>query len=257
MSWQHHFDRARRSPVPIDIDKEEVGPIPPRFEAQGPGIKGLWRVYECEEGLDQMQIIELPSKYRVSVSNPVSDDNQISQPVPQSSNGAESSKGKVLAALALGGIGLAALGKVFGESRSSTAPDPEQAHRVFISHSWAYEEHFEEVKELLDDANGFEYFDHSVSSDDPLDARLPNHLRKKIRDQMRSASVVLVLSGMYVTYSDWIQEEIEMANEMEKPIIGVIPAENDRVPGIVQDHAVELVEADGKAILNAIDEYAT
>lgn len=66
------------------------------------------------------------------------------------------------------------------------------------------------MKSLLDDAYGFEYFDHSVSSEDPIDAQLPNHLRSKIRDQMRSPSVFLVLAGMYVAHSDWTQEEIEM-----------------------------------------------
>jgi len=113
------------------------------------------------------------------------------------------------------------------------------------------------VKNLLDSAQGFEYFDHSVSSEDPIDARLPNHLRKKIRDQMRSTSVVLVLGGMYVSYSDWIQEEIEMANEMEKPIIGVKPPKNDRVPKMLQEHAAEIVEADGTEILDAINQYST
>lgn len=62
---------------------------------------------------------------------------------------------------------------------------------------------------------------------------------------------------MYVAYSDWIQEEIEIANEMEKPIIGVIPPENDRMAAVVKENAVELVEADGAEILDAIERHAT
>lgn len=249
MSWQHHFDRARRSMSSVAVDKQQVGPIPHRFKAQGLTINGFWGVYERQQGLDQIRITELPSQYRVSVSNPVASGNQLSQPAFQSNQNGNTLKG--LAALGLV-LGAAAI----GGTQRHTAPDPKQAHRVFISHSWTYEDHFKKVKELLDDAYGFEYFDHSVSSDNPIDAQLPNHLRKKIRDQMRSTSVVLVLAGMYVAHSNWIQEEIEMANEMGKPIIGVIPAENDRVPAVVQQHATKLVEANGTAVLDAIEQYA-
>lgn len=255
MSWKHHFDRAKRSTIPVAVDKQQVGPIPPGFEAQGLTINGLWGVYERQQGLDQIRITELPAQYRVSVSNPVANSNQLSQPASQSSRNGNSLKG--LATRGLGVLGAAAIGKAIGGSQSSTAPDPKQAHRVFISHSWTYEDHFKEMKELLDDAYGFEFFDHSVSSDNPIDAQLPNHLRKKIRDQMRSTSVVLVLAGMYVAHSDWIQEEIKMANGMGKPIIGAIPAENDRVPAVVQKYATETVEADGTAILDAIERHAT
>lgn len=255
MSWRHYFDRARRSTSSVAVDKQHIGPIPPGFEAQGLTINGFWGVYERQQGLDQIRIVELPAQYRVSVSNPVARSNQLSHPTSQTNQNSNSLKG--LAAVSLGILGAAAMGKAIGGSQSSTAPDPKEAHRVFISHSWAYENHFRDVKELLDDAYGFEYFDHSVSSDDPIDAQLPNHLRKKIRDQMRSTSVVLVLAGMYVAHSDWIQEEIEMANEMGKPIIGVVPAENDRVPVAAREHATELVETDGTAILDVIKRHAT
>ncbi|AUX09933.1 TIR domain containing protein [Halalkaliarchaeum desulfuricum] len=255
MSWLHHIDRARRTTVPVVVDKQQAGPLPPGFEAQGLTINGLWGVYERQRGIEKIQIIELPTQYRVSVSNPVAGTNQLPQPAGQSNHGGDALKG--LAALGLGTLGAVAIGKALKGSQKSTVPDPKQAHRVFISHSWTYEDHYKEVKELLDDAYGFEYFDHSVSSDDPIDAQLPNHLRKKIRDQIQSTSVVLVLAGMYVAYSDWIKEEIEIANEMEKPIIGVVPAKNERAPTIVQAKATELVEADGAEILDAIERHAT
>lgn len=254
MSWQHHIDRARRGMDPVAVDKQKIGPLPPGFEAQGLTINGFWGIYERQQGLETVRITELPAQYRVSVSNPVASGNQLPQPTSKSNQGGNALKG--LAALGLGALGVAALGKALGGSKSSSAPDPKQAHRVFISHSWRYEDHYKEVKSLLDDAHGFKYFDHSVSSDDPIDAQLPNHLRSKIRDQMRSTSVVLVLAGMYVAHSDWIQEEIEMAADMDKPVIGVIPEGNDQVPNIVEEHATELVEADGRQVLDAIERHA-
>lgn len=95
-----------------------------------------------------------------------------------------------------------------------------------------------------------------MSSDEPLDAQLPNHLRKRFRDQIRSTSVVLVLAGMYVAHSQSIQDEIEIASEMGKPIIGVIPPENERIPTVVKENATELVAADGSAILDAIERHS-
>lgn len=255
MSWQHHIDRARRSTGSVAVEKQQVGPLPPDFEAKGPTINGLWGTYERQRGVENVWVIELPTQYRVSVSNPVAGNDQLPAPAGQSNQGRNAVKG--LAALGLGTLGAVALGKALGNSQESSSPDPKQAHRVFISHSWAYDDHYHEVKELLDDAYGFKYFDHSVSSDDPIDAQLPNHLRKKIRDQIQSTSVVLVLAGMYVSYSDWIQEEIEMASKMEKPIIGVIPSGNDRASNIVQENATELVEADGTEILDAIERHTT
>lgn len=202
------------------MDKQQVGPIPSGFEAQGLTINGLWGVYERKQGVETIKITELPAQYRVSVSNMVAGNNQLQHPranqlrQPTTTDCQQGEALKGLAALGLLIGGAVAIGKALGGSESATIPDPKQAHRVFISHSWQYEDHFQKVKGLLDDAYGFEYFDYSVSSDEPLDAQLPNHLRKKFRDQIRSTSVVLVLGGMYVAHSQSIQDEIEIATEM-------------------------------------------
>jgi len=239
---------------PVAVGKQKVEPLPPGFEAQALTINGFWGIYERQQGLETVRITELPAQYRISVSNPVASGNQLPQPTSKSNQSGNALRG--LAALGLGVLGVAVLGKALGGSKNISAPDPKQAHRVFISHSWRYEDQYKDVKSLLDDAHGFEYFDHSVSSDDPIDAQLPNHLRNKIHDQMRSTSVVLVLAGMYVAHSDWIQEEIEMAADMGKPVIGVIPEGNDQVPNIVDEHATELVEADGRQVLDVIERHA-
>ncbi|MDZ5812404.1 TIR domain-containing protein [Halorubrum sp. AD140] len=236
------------------VDKDEIQSIPSGFELRGITVNGLWGVYEQERGHRHIRITELPTHYTVSVSSSVSTDYELSQ-APLQSTQSSDQLGK-LAALGAGAAGILAVGEAIRRSRNNSTPDTEQSHRVFISHSWAYENDYEEVRDLLNGARGFEYFNHSVSSEDPLDAQLPNHLRKKICDQMRSASVVLVLGGMYVEYSDWIQEEIEIANEMEKPIIGVKPQRNERIPNTVHEHATEVVEADGTEILDAINRHS-
>lgn len=266
MNWQRHFNRAAQSPGPVTVSKQGLGRLPHGFETRGPSLRGLLTLYERSDQRQTIRVLELPAQYIITVSNH-SPNNTLkvsSQPAaPSQSNpladGLQNANLKALGAAAgivtAGGIGVA-LGEALSGTQSDSSPDPSSAHRVFISHSWAYEDQFEAIQSKLDDTATFEYFDHSVSSENPLDATLPNHLRKKFRDQMQSVSVVLVLAGMYVTRSESIQAEIEIAADMEKPIIGVIPEGNEQVPNIVETHAAELVEADGTQISTAIERHA-
>jgi len=49
---------------------------------------------------------------------------------------------------------------------------------------------------------------------------LKRHIKNK---QIKPASVVIVIAGMYSTYSDWIGKEVRIAEELDKPIISVKP----------------------------------
>lgn len=44
-----------------------------------------------------------------------------------------------------------------------------------------------------------------------------------------------------------------MTNQIRKSIIGAIRTGNNRVPGEIQEQATELIEADGTAIVDAIE----
>lgn len=265
MTWEHHFDRARRS-TGVTVSKDQVGPIPPIFESVSLELPGLFSIYEQTRGGETIRIVELPWVYRITVTTQTQGVEQLFEP-PDTNIGlidpSPTTTGSINAPtglnlnprtkrkLAVGGLallGIAALGQ--GLSGSQTTK--QRTHRVFVSHSWKYEDQFQEIKSTLDNAWGFEWYDHSVSSDEPIDAQLPNHLRTKLRDQIQSTHVVLVLAGMYAAHSEWMEAEIEIATEMGKPVIGVIPPGNERAPQIVQKHATEIVPFDGAAILDAI-----
>ena len=72
---------------------------------------------------------------------------------------------------------------------------------------------------------------------------------------MRQANVVIVVAGMYVSYSEWIEEEIEMAEHFEKPIIGVRPHGNEQLPAAVTETADEIVGWRQQSIVNAIAKH--
>ena len=55
-------------------------------------------------------------------------------------------------------------------------------------------------------------------------------LRSGITRQIRPAQVVIILGGMYAAHSGWIDYEISEAKRMGKPIIGIRPWNQQRVP---------------------------
>ena len=85
-----------------------------------------------------------------------------------------------------------------------------KTYHIFISHSWKYSDAYEKLIHLLDNAEDFAYCDYSVPEDDPIeDAKTDKQLEAAIKEQMAHASVVLVLAGVYSSYSKWINKEID------------------------------------------------
>lgn len=108
-------------------------------------------------------------------------------------------------------------------------------YRIFISHAWDYNEEYCKLEKMLADYPNFEFRNYSVPKHDPLATSA--QLTKKLLDQMNPTQIVIVLAGMYAAHSDWIQFEIDEAKRLTKPIIGVKPWGQERVPQAVQDAA--------------------
>ena len=131
-----------------------------------------------------------------------------------------------------------------------------KTYHIFISHSWAYSDTYNDLIDLLDKDSSFSYADYSVPKDDPIhDAGTSKELYEAIKAQMSKASVVLILAGVYSTYSKWINKEIEIAqNEFStpKPIIASQPWGADRTSSVVKDAADKIVGWNSSSIINAI-----
>lgn len=170
----------------------------------------------------------------------------------------------ILGAIVAGGIaykGVQGMGSL-GSSQSSTEKSTtttqprlsleNRPYRVFVSHSWKYSEQRERVEEFLDSEERLDWQNFSVPEDEPLDFEDANDLRQQLYRQVGQANVVVVISGMYVSHSEWIEEEIEIAQHFEKPIIGVQPHGNERLPKSVRNAADEVVGWQQRSIVNAI-----
>lgn len=129
-------------------------------------------------------------------------------------------------------------------------------YNLFISHSWAYSNAYESLVNLLNNAKGFSYKNYSVPKNDPIhDAANDKELRAAIKEQMSHASCILILAGVYSTYSKWINIEIDIAkNEFSSPkkIIAIEPWGAERTSKVVKDNADIIVKWNTNSIVNAI-----
>lgn len=130
------------------------------------------------------------------------------------------------------------------------------SYNLFISHSWAYGNTYDRLVEMLDAKPYFMYKNYSVPKNDPIH-NAPNdyQLREAIKRQMQPASCVLILAGVYATYSKWINIEIELAQQMGKSIIAIEPWASEKTSAKVKNAADIIVKWNIDSIVNAIRGY--
>lgn len=126
-------------------------------------------------------------------------------------------------------------------------------YNLFISHSWSYLGAYDGLINLLNSNPYFNYKNYSVPKSDPIhNARYDYQLKEAIKNQMQHASCVLILAGIYSTYSKWINIEIELAQEMGKKIIAVEPWDSEKTSRVVKNAADVIVKWRTDSIISAI-----
>jgi len=134
-------------------------------------------------------------------------------------------------------------------------------YKLFISHAWSYSDDYERLLNILDSVPYFKWHNYSIPHDEPvlnpstIIARRWRLLRE-IDEQIRPTNCVLIICGMYVAQRFWCQQEIEIAQKYNKPIIGIIPRGNKRIPVCVQESAIKIVHWNTQSIVKAIRKHA-
>jgi len=133
-------------------------------------------------------------------------------------------------------------------------------YNIFLSHSWAYSDAYEKLVDLLDSCPNFIYGNYSVPKDDPIhNAPSSPELYDAIKRRIQLCHVVLIMAGVYASYSTWIQNEILIAKEefvWSKPIIAIKPWAQMNVSKVVSENADELVNWNTSSIVEAIRRHA-
>jgi hypothetical protein len=129
-------------------------------------------------------------------------------------------------------------------------------YNLFISHSWAYSDAYEKFISLLNNRGYFSYKDFSVPKTDPIHTNgTDKQLYDAIYNKIYLCNTVIIMAGVYSSYSKWIDKEIQIAKKgftVPKPIIAVEPWGSERTSKIVTDSADLVVGWNTESIVNAI-----
>lgn len=125
-------------------------------------------------------------------------------------------------------------------------------YKLFISHAWAYSDRYQRAVKFLNDAPNFLWSNFSVPEDDAFPRMSSEQLTEAMRRQIRPVQCVVIVSGMYVNHSEWIQFEMDFAKSLGKPILGIKRWGEQRTPQSVIDVADEMVAWNSNSIVAAI-----
>lgn len=131
-----------------------------------------------------------------------------------------------------------------------------RTYNIFISHSWKYGDAYDRLTQLLSKRGYFAYRDYSVPRDDPIHTRgTDRELKAAIKRHMAPTHVIVILAGVYATYSKWINQEIRIAQtgfSTPKPILAIQPWGAEKTSRLVQDAADDIVGWNTESVVRAI-----
>lgn len=131
-------------------------------------------------------------------------------------------------------------------------------YRLFISHSWTYGDAYEQLVKFFNEYPNFSWINYSVPKNDPIhNADNDNGLYAAIKRQILPVHCVVMLAGVYSSYSKWIDKEIQISKQdFNKPIIAVEPWGSEKTSKLVKDNADAIVKWQSKSIVDAIREHS-
>ena len=127
-----------------------------------------------------------------------------------------------------------------------------KTYKVFISHSWDHVDALKRLRNLLSNRGYFKVGFKEASPDNPIKSEKNKVIRLELANRIRTSDVVLGIAGVYASYSDWMEWELNKAIHYNIPIIGVIPLGQKNVSRIVADRADETVRWNTESIVAAI-----
>ena len=133
-------------------------------------------------------------------------------------------------------------------------------YNLFISHSWAYSDTYDGLIKLLDAKSHFSYRNYSVPKDDPIHTNgTDKELSEAIKRKIQPTQVVVILAGVYASYSKWIDKEIDIAKGTiltSTPILAIEPWGAEKTSKLVKDAADKIVGWNTNSIVGGIRELA-
>lgn len=129
-------------------------------------------------------------------------------------------------------------------------------YNIFISHSWAYNNDLKNLRTLLNNRGYFNIEFEEATPDEPINSTNSEYIKRRLREKIRKADIVLGIAGIYASYSDWMEWELDTAISNDIPIVGVIPQGQERISQVVFSRSKEDVRWNTESIVNVIRKWA-
>lgn len=131
-----------------------------------------------------------------------------------------------------------------------------KTYHIFISHSWQNSAALYRLRELLNERGYFNVEFEEVSKDVPINSEHAPYIKRRLAEKIGNSNIVLGLAGMYASYSEWMEWELEKALELGVPIVGVIPWGQERISTTVSSRSIADVRWNTESIVSVIRQYA-
>ena len=129
-------------------------------------------------------------------------------------------------------------------------------YRIFISHSWSYIDDLKNLRNLLEQRGYFNVQFEEATPDVSINSDNAYYIRQRLKQKISNSNIVLGIAGMYASYSEWMEWELDKAIELGLPIIGVIPRGQERISTVVSSRSKENVRWNTESIVEAIRKWA-
>lgn len=129
-------------------------------------------------------------------------------------------------------------------------------YHIFISHSWKYPNDLENLRNLLKERGYFNVEFEEASAEEPINSANAYYIKRSLTEKIMNSNIVLGIAGMYASYSDWMEWELDKTIELGVPIVGVIPRGQERISQTVSSRSKEDVRWNTESIVAAIRLWA-
>lgn len=120
-----------------------------------------------------------------------------------------------------------------------------EIYNLFISQLNEKNEEYDRFIGKLEASSDFQWKNHTIA--DKKD-------KKDLKEQIKLVDVVIILSGLYSKDKNLIQREINVAVELDKPIVIIRPYGMENVPASIEKAASEVVGWNTPCIVDSIIE---
>lgn len=125
-------------------------------------------------------------------------------------------------------------------------------YKVFVSHSWTYSKDLQYLRDMLECRGYFKVEFEEFTREEPINSENADYIKRRLREKISSSDIVIGIAGIYASHSEWMQWELNKAEELGVPIIGVIPRGKERISRIVKEKAKTVVKWNTESIVAAI-----